>query len=179
MKVTNCYDDPEVLRGWAEISQCENYRHSLQRTFRKGEGVCVFIMLNPSKADEKLNDPTVTKCSKFCKTWGYRSLIILNLFDLRATDPKELKVARDPFGPRRSSNIENLALGINTSLESVKFVFAWGNHGKLWDRDKEIIEQVMDHYDLTTPMCFKINKNGSPAHPLYQKDDAVLIEYPV
>lgn len=48
-------------------------------------------MLNPSTADAEIDDPTITRCIGFAKSWGFGGLMVGNLWAYRATDPKELK----------------------------------------------------------------------------------------
>ena len=52
----------------------------------------------PSKADHEIDDPTIRREINFTVDWGYGGLIKVNLFGLRATDPKELKRHPDPVG---------------------------------------------------------------------------------
>lgn len=47
----------------------------------------------------------------------------------------------------------------------------WGMHGTLKGRDREVLAMI------TNPLCFKINTDGSPAHPLYLKSSTTLIPY--
>ena len=42
----------------AVISKCSKYRYSLSRQWNKEKDKVLFIMLNPSKADDKIDDPT-------------------------------------------------------------------------------------------------------------------------
>lgn len=43
-------------------------------------------------------------------------------------------------------------------------IAAWGKHGSFKDRAKGMIDRHGPHY-------LKLNKDGSPAHPLYLKKD--------
>jgi hypothetical protein len=51
---------------------------------------CCFICLNPSTADEKKNDHSVTKMIGFATRLGCTGLLVANLFDTCTTFPKEL-----------------------------------------------------------------------------------------
>ena len=55
-------------------------------------------MLNPSTADEAKLDPSCTRARNYAERWGYGALVVTNLFGWRATDPEEMKAARDPVG---------------------------------------------------------------------------------
>ena len=47
-----------------------NYRYLLWREWNSDRKTVSFIMLNPSRADAELNDPTITRCINFAKSWG-------------------------------------------------------------------------------------------------------------
>ncbi len=49
-----------------------------------------FIGLNPSIADETIDDPTITRCINYAKAWGYGTLLMTNLFAFRSTYPKDI-----------------------------------------------------------------------------------------
>ena len=48
----------------------------------------MIIGLNPSTADENENDPTITRCINFAKSWGYGSVCVTNLFALLCNSTK-------------------------------------------------------------------------------------------
>jgi hypothetical protein len=58
------------VRGWAEIDPTGQYRYLLGREWEPSKGRVVFVMLNPSIADEKQDDPTLRKCVEFAKGGG-------------------------------------------------------------------------------------------------------------
>ncbi|MDR9403044.1 MAG: DUF1643 domain-containing protein [Halothece sp. Uz-M2-17] len=39
-----------------------------------------FIMLNPSRANATVDDPTIRRCLGFAQDWGHGSLAVVNLF---------------------------------------------------------------------------------------------------
>ena len=53
---------------------------------------------------------------------------MLNLFALRATDPRELKVHEDPVGPENMDYIHDMCRSCQTSGSLI--VACWGNHGE-------------------------------------------------
>ena len=93
---------------------------------------------------------------------------MLNIFGLRSTDPKQLYTTREPIG--RENNV-----WIKTYLadDCNLVVAAWGNHGDHRKRGEMVYELIKDQ----KPKCFAINKSGHPAHPLYQRNDAELIDF--
>lgn len=158
-----------IVRGTYEagaiFSPCLTYRYNLWRRWDDDKPACGFIMLNPSTADENTLDPTLRRCVSFANQWGYGSLYVANIFALRSTDPKTLYASRDPVGPSNEAAIRAVA-GLADLL-----VCAWGVHGALHGRGKEVREM------LTAPRCLGTTKDGHPRHPLYLPRDAELIAY--
>ena len=149
----------------ATFSDCRKYRYALSRTWNGKKKTILFIGLNPSTANEKIDDPTIRRCINYAQNWGYGSLLMVNLFAYRATLPSELKNVKNPIGNDNDLHI------IELSKKADIAVAAWGNEGTLLNRDKEV-KKILPNL-----MCLKINKSGQPAHPLYQKKDLKLIKY--
>ena len=140
------------------------YRYSLVRSVSMwGKGRCCFVMLNPSTADEVQNDPTVTRCINFAAGWGYASLLVVNIFALRATDPAQLRKVADPVGPENDGHLER------AFQESDLVIAAWGNHGQLGSRSSDVLE-LMARTD-TPVRCLGLTRLGEPRHPLYVRQE--------
>lgn len=56
----------------AVIDRTGKFRYLLERTWNTEDPPAVFIMLNPSTADELEDDPTIRRCVNFAKKWGMR-----------------------------------------------------------------------------------------------------------
>jgi hypothetical protein len=151
----------------AIFSRCRTFRYALERVWDSNGSRVLFIGLNPSKADENADDPTIRRCINFAKDWGFGSLCIVNLFAFCSYDPKELIKANDPVGPKNDFILKKYI------SESKKIVLAWGNHGDFLKRNEMILKLIQK------PFCLKINKNGAPAHPLYLKGTLKLIPYTI
>jgi len=151
----------------AILSRNRQYRYVLWREWDTSKGTCVFIGLNPSTADETLDDPTLRRCVNFARKWGYGKYVMVNLFAYRATDPNELKIQEKPIGYKNNNIIKELC----TNADLV--VAAWGNHGSLLQRDKKVLKLLK----AVSLKCFKISVKGQPAHPLYQPKNATLISF--
>ena len=149
----------------ASFSSCRKYRYSLSRIWDKQKKFVLFIGLNPSTADEKVDDPTIRRCVNYAKKWGYGGFIMVNLFAYRATLPSNLKKVKYPVGRDNDKYIVKLSKKADIT------VAAWGNNGNLYNRDKHVLSLVPNL------MCLKVNKSGQPAHPLYLKKDLKLTKF--
>lgn len=151
----------------AVLSPCGKYRYRLDREFGfTGEGRISFVMLNPSTADATKDDPTIRRCMGYAKAWGAARLTVVNLFAYRSTDPNALygMSKQEAIGPENDQHI------LEVCQQSKLVVCAWGNHGTLHNRAKDVLWLIGT---VQTPMALKINgKSKQPAHPLYLKGDA-------
>ncbi|MEZ6318940.1 MAG: DUF1643 domain-containing protein [Phycisphaerales bacterium] len=97
------------MRGWAGFDQTQAYRYTLGRRWDDaGRRVC-FCLLNPSTADARVLDPTLTRCLGFARAWGFGAMDVVNIFALRSTDPGELYRTDDPVGARNDAAIRRCA----------------------------------------------------------------------
>src|SRR5882724_4976365 len=92
----------------AVLSDCERYRYALWRRWAERPAV-LFVGLNPSTADALQDDPTIRRCIRFAKAWGYGALYMGNLFAFRATDPRAMKAEADAVGPDNDGWLRQLA----------------------------------------------------------------------
>ena len=144
-------------KSGAVFSDCRKYRYALWRMWIEHKPIAMIIGLNPSKADQTKNDPTITRCISFASSWGYGGVCVTNLFGFRATAPTELKAHHDPIGKENDAWVHEIAKGAAIT------VAAWGNHGKFLNRSLEILPSLDQLH------CIKMNKSGEPSHPLYLK----------
>lgn len=150
------------MKSGASFSEDRKYRYGLWRIWKDDQDseFVHFCMLNPSTADENVNDPTIERCIRRAKNWGYDGIIITNLFAFRSTDPKELKNVEDPVGPENDDSILYAAAYVPGIT-----VCGWGKHGHLHDRGTKVHQMLSDKAKRL--FALKTNKDGSPAHPLY------------
>jgi hypothetical protein len=120
-------------------------------------------MLNPSTADASIDDPTIRRCMAFAKREGRTHLTVVNLFALRATNPKELLESDDPFGPDNDKHLKEQLDKHKNAL----IIAAWGSNKAVDMAELPPFEQ----YDI---YCLGKNANGTPKHPLYIKSDKEL-----
>lgn len=142
----------------AVLDETRTYRYSLWRRWRdcSPSEMCVFIGLNPSKADERSDDLTITKCIGFAERWGFGGLVMLNLFAFRTTYPTELRAERYPVGPLNDDALERAA-GV-----AARTVCCWGAYKMRGDY------QWRGHRVRTMlKWCWHLGltKAGYPKHP--------------
>jgi hypothetical protein len=143
------------MKKGARFSSNKVYRYSLWRTWDSTRAMVMFVGLNPSAADEVCDDPTVAKCIKYARAWGYGGMYMTNLFAFRSTDNSAIRMAADPIGPENDRNL----LDISRSAEVI--VAAWGNEGSFLGRSNTVRSLFPClHY-------LNLNKSGEPSHPLY------------
>jgi len=147
----------------AVFSSCRRWRYLLWRRWDRGLPVANFLMLNPSTADEFKLDPSCTRARRYAERWGYGSVLITNIFAWRATDPDEMKAARDPVGRGNDRAI------VRAARESAIVVCAWGNHGAHLGRSGSV-RGLLAKAGIA-PRVLRMNGSGEPAHPLYLPGD--------
>lgn len=155
------------------FSPCRRYRYTLWREWTlplerwDPSRYAVFIGLNPSTADEVVNDPTIRRCIDFANRWGYGALCMLNLFAWRDTKPQKMMKAVDPIGPLNDHYLFRLA------QDAGIVVAAWGKHGSHNGREDYICDLFEE---ANIPLHrLRLNNDGSPEHPLYIPADTVPV----
>lgn len=137
------------------------YRYALWRVWDVAAPRVGFVLLNPSQADETVNDPTIRRCMNFARSWGYGSVEIVNLFAYRTPYPKDLRQVPDPVGQDNDRILQTLAHRVD------RVIVAWGNWGNFQRRD-QIVLNLFPAIDL---FCFGMTQQGQPVHPLYLRRD--------
>lgn len=143
----------------ATFSDCEKYRYTLWRSWGVGD-LANFIMLNPSTADESTNDPTVERCERRAREYGFGGLIVTNLFAWRSTDPKQLNKVLDPIGRENNDAIKE------TAAQCKIVVCAWGKDGTIMARNESVLKMLRE-FCPEKLRYLKLTKDGHPYHPLY------------
>lgn len=151
------------------FSHDETHRFVLKRKYKSSrehlnDGKIVFILINPSYADELLFDKTNRLASNIGLKNGYNEVVILNMFSLVTKDTKAL-----------IKNLKNANLNKNDLyiMEEVKnaerVILAWGIDEKYNDRIK-VVKQLIKNSGIDCDKVFSISfkdKNGkiyNPAH---------------
>ncbi|GAA6180373.1 DUF1643 domain-containing protein [Shimia sp. NS0008-38b] len=143
----------------AIYSECETYRYALTRIWDTAKPRILFIMLNPSKATEQQNDPTIERCERRARALGYGGFRAVNIFALRETDPKKMRRDTAPTGA------DNDAVVAESCLWADTIIAAWGAHGDHLDRGFQMRDVLRDTGEVIH--CLGLTKAGHPRHPLY------------
>jgi len=138
------------------------YRYRLVRTWDAEKPHVMFVMMNPSTADPFVDDPTVAKCGRFARAWGYGGIYVGNTFAYRATYQKRLLEIDDPVGPDNDHHL------IEMARSAALVVFAYGKpcHARLRARGPELAKLMISETGIE-PHVLRLSKDGTPWHPLY------------
>lgn len=143
----------------------EEYRYRLSRTWDAKKPSALFVLMNPSTADPICDDPTVAKCCKFAKAWGYGGIVVANTFAYRCTDQRGLIKVDDPVGPENDEHI------IQMAKDAAIVIFAYGKpkYKQLHSRGPGIARLILEKAKVT-PHVLGLSIDGTPQHPLYLKE---------
>lgn len=141
-----------------------------------GVGRVLFVMCNPSTADAFALDPTVGRCAKFARSWGYESFEVVNLFSRRSPYPKDLIP--------HIGNIEEAGTGLrnNVAINHARdaadlIVCAWGaiSITRSYNRARSVRDMLRDG-ELRKRDLFHLGltSDGYPKHPLARGKAAIL-----
>jgi len=151
--------DELFIKRTADFSPCQTWRYTLKRVWDDDKPSVLFILLNPSTADEVQDDPTNRRGIGFAMDWGFGGVVFCNLFAVRTPDPKVMMRTEDPVGPMNNHWITQQSYSCPT------IVLAWGSHGAFMGRDKEVLAMLQK--SKKTLFCLGCTKGGHPKHILY------------
>ena len=144
-------------------------RFRLWRIWAKDFPLLVIVGMNPSKADENDNDPTVERCARRADLLGYGGIEMVNMLDIIETDSRKLD--QMPSDLRCSSANSQVLRDAITHARAGRadILCGWGKPGQKYGAVAWFATQAA-RADVTL-FCLKRNKDGSPVHPLYQPYD--------
>ena len=149
------------LFGGADLSEDRNYRYRLWREWGSGP-TCLFVMLNPSTADEGTDDHTIRKCTGFAMRFGAGRIFVVNLFAYRATYAEDLAKQGGVVGT------DNDAILTAEASAAQIIVAAWGD-GKpqirgLIERRASAVKALLAPFNVYR--LGELLPSGNPRHPL-------------
>lgn len=159
----------------AAFSPCRRWRWWLERRWDGrpigSPGVAAVIGMNPSTADVDVDDPTVQGVMWRARNrWGVGGCVMLNAFAYRATDKQRLLEVEDPVGA------ENDAAILRFARTGRPVVAAWGKPPKALAWRGPVLAAALAAAGIEL-LCFAINADASPKHPLYVARAAPLVSF--
>ena len=149
-----------ILRK-AKFSIDKKHRYELSRHWDLSKSDILFIMLNPSIANEDIDDPTIKRLISFTREFKHGGFFVANLFTYIT-----------PYSKTLDTSIGLTKLNLKTIKNLVnkvdKVIYAWGNSIKEPQELKNLVKN---------PKCFGKNLNGTPKHPLYLSSNSKLIKF--
>lgn len=150
----------DEVRG-AKFSKCKKYRYRLWRIWDNTKPLAMVIGINPSKANETKDDPTIRNIRMMLTALGYGGFYMMNLFNYISTEPENLVGVEDPVGPRGDVEI------FEVTERVADVIFAWGTADKV-KRLKSMVLRRAEEFSYAFPEAkvFEFNRDASPAHPM-------------
>lgn len=145
----------------AVISECKRYRYRLEREISSGRGkVIAFFGINPSTADEKIDDNTIKRLKAIAAENGASILIVGNVFAYRATDVRVLGKVHDPFGEDNRKHLKNII------QEADILVPFWGSKNKLPTNLRHYLDDLLKQLLMSgKPVkSLGLTVSGDPRH---------------
>lgn len=155
-----------VVARTASFSRDRRYRYRLTRTWNAREAPLVWVMLNPSAADDVDDDPTTRRVMALSRGWGFGGCEVVNLFGFRTHRPLALAVADDPVGPRNGTTV---GAALVAAAPAGVVVVGWGctvvPGVSVAAAGRAMLRRV-GRAGLRA-VAVGHNRDGSPRHPLY------------
>ena len=162
-------------RTEAVFSECRRYRYSLDRVWDDTGSKILFVMLNPSAADECRNDPTVARCHERARRLNggrHGAYRVCNLFALISPYPQLLESGIHAG----DDHINDAAITAGCGWADVA-VCAWGGGKPFIVERGRHVERLMRRAFDGPLLCLAVNASGTPRHPLYVSHNAALVEW--
>jgi len=158
---------PEVRRADGEPADRLTLRWTWAPAARPGS--LIMVGLNPSGASAEFADATLIRVYGYARREGFGSLLMLNLFSARATEPAELT----RYAGRPGYALE-VAHQIAAEPEPSILVAGWGSQSGAVGR--LVRARVAELLPLVSRPWHALGTcaDGAPRHPLYTALDAPL-----
>lgn len=139
----------------------ERFRYLLGQ---KGKKMLVAFGINPSKANQKRSDATVTRVVRTAAKNQFDGWLMMNVCPQRSTDPKGLKMQSLQEEHRKNSEAFREIL---KTIPDYACLGAWGNLIESRDYLKHYLTDLVSSPDLIKRkwFCFGTTHQGHPKHP--------------
>ncbi len=144
------------------------YRYWLEREWDPRRPRFTFVLLNPSRAGEQVDDPTTRKLRHLSAANGAGAYTLVNLFAAVDTHQRWLHLTT-AVGESAEENDGWIGLAVR---QSVKTVIGWGTGSgagpRAGDRQRAVGRRVQALWPVLAGhqlWCVGCNRGGSPRHP--------------
>jgi len=151
----------------AIFSEDRKYRYALWRVWNINRTILLQIGLNPSKAGEIRNDPTITRGMVRADREGFGGFLMANLYGLVSTQPEALLKNGNSVGEFTDYYLEEMIKVSDRQL------CGWGSFKLVRQRASVVLGMIKE------PYCLGVNTDGQPKHPLYISYDTPMRLYKV
>lgn len=141
------------------------YRYRLWRVWNADKDRLGWVMLNPSTADHAQDDPTIRKCLGFARRWGFGSIEVVNLYALRATQPRVVSAAIKEHGQLHAIGPDNEEQILEACGRCKTMIAAWGAAPFAGVRAKAVASLLRSRHPNV--LCLGLTEGRQPRHPLY------------
>lgn len=144
----------------AYFSDDGRFRLVLLRVWDESLPRLAVVGLNPSTAGKEHDDPSMRKIVGFAIRHSYGSVVMVNLSDYCATDPRNLFAAGCPRSEHCDTHIVEAVRGRDTLV-------AWGSNTRrepMKARAASVLWMIRQHSPRV--MALKVTTDGIPHHPL-------------
>lgn len=165
-------DTPWVSQG-AEFSECRRYRYTLWREWltNKKPWTLLWLLLNPSTADENVLDPTLRRVFRFSADAGASRMEVANVYALRSTNPQALWGADDPVGP------DNDRFIVRACTLARIICVGWGSN--IREPRFGEVRRILHPFRDKVACLRNSERTGQPWHPLYLPYSSEFQPWPV
>jgi hypothetical protein len=143
------------------VAHNDSVRYALGRS---GPRPLLILGLNPSTATQYQRDQTLTRVEHFAKRRA-TSLIMCNLYPLRATDPDDLPTKAD------SDLIQQNAIEIYSQIQHTNSPEIWAAWGNPIEQRPYLLDSLIHLHTTLSPLspiwlrCGSLTKQSHPRHP--------------
>lgn len=160
--------------AWAVFDATYRHRYALARVWGElgadlGVDACMFLLLNPSTADERILDRTLARCRDYALRWGYGGMLVANVCSFRSTSPTALRRPETWEKAAENARAIDVLAGMSETI-----VCGWGACPSV---TQARVPDLVAHADKLKAL--QVNTNGSPSHPLYLLGGLTPKPYPV
>ena len=159
---------PNPATKTAEPTGQSEYRYWLTRKWDDEKPLAGFVGINPSTADEKNPDQTLSNCKSIAYKFGFGGVVLVNLFAVRDKKPSIVAKQSDPVGSDNNEYLQRFADEVDCAIS------AWGEAEADYPERVEQVQRTIDR-DL---WAIYLTQEGYPKHlARYKKDEVDPVLY--